>query len=432
MSWIDKLNNSKFKIQTGDGKEYTPLWKNANKEKEYNYSSFEFINKEGTYIDRRKPKSAKYNLVLYFQGDDYLDLCDQFEKSASDPRYWTVEHPLYGTITGQPLSLARADNTYNNTEITVEFWETILTGVPKKSNSIQDDIAADRKQLIEDSSVSFASNVKLAPIDQSRMQGQIDHINIQSSPILNDANKEEFRSRYGKAKSATTKILDDAYNGMKQINELVSFSADYKPDTFEDVIVGVVDFFGLDKKFETEISVVQKIAVMYDIYKSVKEDLFTKQNRNNKSFFESIGSSIVSAVCQIALEPNEEDYISRKDVEKASESVNELYNDYVVTMDQMQSPIEDLINAFSLDYNVHSGLSAIINKTLYNLYDIAFNSKQERSIEIEKDTNLIILTHKYFGLDEEDKNIEKFRKLNNIVNDRIFGVKKGTVIKYLE
>lgn len=432
MSWIDKLNNSKFKITTGDGKEYTPLWRNANKDREYNYTTFEFIDKEGSYVDRRKPKSAKYSLVLYFQGEDYLDKCEEFEKSASDPRYWTVEHPLYGTITGQPLSLGRSDNTYNNTEITVEFWESILAGVPKKTNSIQDDITADRKQLSEDSSLSFASTVKLAPIDQSRIQGQIDHINIQSNPVLNDANKEEFRSRYGKAKSSATKILDDAYNGMKQVNELVNFSADYKPDTLSDVIVGVDSFFGFSKKFEAEISVVKKIAVMYDIYKSVKEDLFTKQNRNNKSFFESIGSSIVSAVCQIALEPNEEDYISRKDVEKVSESVNSLYNDYVVTMDQAQSPIEDLINGFSLDYNVHSGLSTIVNKTLYNLYAIAFNSKQERSIEIEKDTNLIILTHKYFGLDEEDKNIEKFRKLNNIVNDRIYGVKKGTVIKYLE
>ena len=76
-------------------------------------------------------------------------------------------------------------------------------------------------------------------------------------------------------------------------------------------------------------------------------------------------------------------------------------------------------------------LNEIVNKTLYNLFDFAFKAKQERTVEIEKDSNLIVLTHKYLGLDENDENIEIFRKMNNISNRNIFGVKKGTVIKYL-
>ena len=46
------------------------------------------------------------------------------------------------------------------------------------------------------------------------------------------------------------------------------------------------------------------------------------------------------------------------------------------------------------------------------------------------DTNLIVLTHKYFGLDADDKNILAFKETNNIKNNELFKIPKGRVIKY--
>jgi len=64
MSWKSKLDNIKFSIKTGDGKEYFPLWKSTEKTKEYNTSSYDFIDVEKSLVERKKPKSSKYPLTL--------------------------------------------------------------------------------------------------------------------------------------------------------------------------------------------------------------------------------------------------------------------------------------------------------------------------------------------------------------------------------
>jgi len=48
----------------------------------------------------------------------------------------------------------------------------------------------------------------------------------------------------------------------------------------------------------------------------------------------------------------------------------------------------------------------------------------------EKDSNLIVLTQRYMGLDPDDNNINTFRTINKIKNNSIFLVKKGTQITY--
>ena len=134
-TWKEKLENIKFSIKTGDGKTYFPLLKITEKSKDYNSSEYDFINVEGTFVDRKKPRGSKFPLVFYFQGDDNIEQCNAFETSADDSRLWTVEHPFYGIIKGQPTNLKRNDSNYNITEITVDFFESIIT---RKQETAQD------------------------------------------------------------------------------------------------------------------------------------------------------------------------------------------------------------------------------------------------------------------------------------------------------
>jgi len=65
MSWKNNLDNIKFSIKTGDGKEYYPLWKDAEFSKDYNASTFDFIDVEKSLVERKKPKSRKsYNSFI--------------------------------------------------------------------------------------------------------------------------------------------------------------------------------------------------------------------------------------------------------------------------------------------------------------------------------------------------------------------------------
>ena len=61
-----------------------------------------------------------------------------------------------------------------------------------------------------------------------------------------------------------------------------------------------------------------------------------------------------------------------------------------------------------------------------------FGAKKEYIVVVPKDTNVILLTHRYLGLDADDKNIDTFVKTNNIHFNELFSIKKGRMIKYVK
>ena len=67
----------------------------------------------GSLLDRREIKGTRFNLEIYFQGADHLDLSDDFIESAKDKRFWTLTHPFYGKMFVQPLSMG-VDNKLDN------------------------------------------------------------------------------------------------------------------------------------------------------------------------------------------------------------------------------------------------------------------------------------------------------------------------------
>jgi hypothetical protein len=75
-------------------------------------------------------------------------------------------------------------------------------------------------------------------------------------------------------------------------------------------------------------------------------------------------------------------------------------------------------------------LNSLINFTVSNLFSIALKAKQERSIVLDKDSNWVLLTHRLYGIDKADKNIEELMKSNDVGLNEILQVKKGRRVVY--
>ena len=103
---------------------------------------------------------------------------------------------------------------------------------------------------------------------------------------------------------------------------------------------------------------------------------------------------------------------------------------YLEILDSAQVDIIDVENTYHADPVSQLELYELITETTGNLFALAFDAKQERTVIVDVDTNLVLLTHKFLGLDANDENMESFRELNNIKNDELFKVKKGRTIKY--
>lgn len=407
MSWQDKIKNSVFSIETGDGKRYFPEWKPQEIKKDFNTSIYEFIEVEGSFIDRKKRKSNSLSLVFWFQGEDNIDLADSFYQSADDERYWILNHPYYGIINGQPLSITRNDESYNSTMFSVDFWETIEEGSPKRKRAVREAVFLKSSGVKIESPKIYASKVDIKTKDVNLAKNVSTKISSDISKLVDSSNFSEFQ----KLKTDSFNSLDDlTLDPIKGITSVISMIS--APSSFL-------------------VSITTRLDLYVAVFDSVKSLLLLDNGRNSKAYFEAVASAVLAAMTESVTTPSTSDYIVRNDVLEASEIINNTYEEYISVLENSYIPESDVSNSFHASAGLQNQVQSMVLEATSNLFNLAFEAKQERLVVLEKDSNLILLTHKYMGLDSEDKNLETFREINKIRNKKLFRIPKGTVIKYL-
>jgi len=404
MSWLEKLENNVFSIKTGDGKTYTPLWKDSEKSKEYNTSTFDFIDVSGSFIERKKPKATKYPLIFWFQGDDNIEQTRAFEVSADDSRPWEVNHPFYGLIKGQPLSLNINDKAYNVSEISVDFWESITEDYPRDLVSVIDETATKNNVVLENSITSYSSNKAVFSSEDITKNKEANALtNSAFTSELQGDDYADYQVVYSTAQKSNDNLLNDPSLAITTCQQLLNYPS------------------------LLALPVVQKVKAYIDAFNNLKIEL---QSIADKLFFESQAGSCISNYCNASVNYLPTDYEISIDVFQVVQDLIDIYNDYLQILDDNSVSIYDVNNTWQPDADLQNSLYNLVMFTIGNLYNLAFDSKQERSFYTDKDTNLILLTHEYLCLDADDENIEKFRQTNNIKLDELFNIKKERLIKY--
>lgn len=401
MSWIDKLENVKFSITTGDGKIYFPLWRTAEKSKEFNVSAYDLINVEGTFVDRKKAKGGKFPFAFYFQGEDNIEQSDEFEKSSNDNRAWTVEHPFYGTIKGQPTNLKRIDSSYNVTEINIEFWESVDEDYPLSEISIKDNIRAKVDDLNMVALAQLVENSNPITADISGLKEQTILSSAKQVPDVNSFN--DFKNQVKTAVKTADQLVLDTQTALENVQKVIN-----APAEFSTAVKAKIDSY----------------VASYEIMKNSIESLF------DKYLFESQASSVIAGMCLSSVNPGTKDYVVRADIEYVNDKIVAMYNDYLLTLDEQQVSIYEIDKSWTPDSLIQAKLINLVKATSNGLFLLSFNARQEREYELTEDSNLIVLTHRFLGLDADDKNIDDFRKMNNIKNFELYQIRKGRTIKY--
>lgn len=407
MTWEERINNIPLEIKTGDGKTYFPLFKSTDSEKtkEFNTSSFEFINVYGTLVDRKKPKSGKFPLVFYFEGADNITQADNFENSADDSRPWEVNHPFYGRIVGQPISISRKDNYLNSTEINIDFWETIEIEYPTRNYSIKDNTREKHNAVYVASSVSYIKNTPFTSADISKNQVNILTISGNAKKLNDNDTYADFQNALNKGLKAIDNLLAEPLSAIESIQR----------------------FLDLPSRYEK--SVEGRVASYLSTYERLKDSIDTLVD---KKYFESIGASTIASMADAMVNPLFADYVLIYDIEKMYTKLNDTYEDYKKVLDQNKVSVYDIKNNWNPDATVQQELNDLVVFTLANLYRLTFAAKRERIVYTNKKTNAILLVHRYVGLDNLDENLENFISRNKIRLNELFTIQKGRKIVYIK
>lgn len=407
MTWEERINNIPLEIKTGDGKTYFPLFKSTDSEKtkEFNTSSFEFINVYGTLVDRKKPKGGKFPLVFYFEGADNITQADNFENSSDDPRPWEVNHPFYGRIVGQPLSIARKDNYLNSTEINIDFWETIEIEYPTRNYSIKDNTREKHNAVYLAATVSYIKNAPFTSADISKNKVNILTIAGNAKKLNDNSTYADFQNALNKGLKAIDNLLADPLAAIESIQKFLDL-----PSRYEKAVEG-------------------RVASYLGTYERLK---YSIDSLIDKKYFESIGASTIASMADAMVNPLFDDYVLIADIEKMYTKLNDTYEDYKKVLDQNKVSVYDIKNNWNPDATVQQELNDIVVFTLANLYRLTFATKRERVIYTTKKTNAILLVHRYVGLDNLDEHLENFISRNNIRLNELFTIQKGRKIVYIK
>jgi len=407
MSWKDKIENTIFTIRTGDGKLWYPDFPQGSESTtDFNAAVFDFINKEGSLVVRKKAKADKYPLLFVFQGEDNIDQSNAFLLSAKDSRAWVVHHPYYGDITGQPLSIFRDSSAMNITRISVDFLETITSNSPKQSVSFQDNIASKAEEFHVISSEEYGNKVALTPAD-------VNTVKESSNAITAFIDKTVTNEKYNEYQLAKNRAVS-------KLNDLILYPTDgiYALQT---VIMEPALFnIGMEYRFN----------LFKSVFRSLINTVTLKPVRNNKLYFEAAAGSVIAAMALALTAPQIGDFDTRIQVNEYNSILRDTFNEYRGTLDSLYTKDVKPSNSYAASAVNQESLQSLVGETINGLVEVAFNAKQERIVTTDKDEHLIVLVHRYLGLDKEDKNIDSFRKINNIRNKFLFLIPKGTTIRY--
>lgn len=405
MSWLDKIKTS-LVIQTGDGKEYKPQWLNASVDKEYNVAQFEFPNVAGTLVKRSKPKGGKYSLELYFQGEEHLDEAAAFSKSADDPRPWNLTHPFYGRIVVQPLSLNQDNSQYNVSKFTIPIVETITDQYPKGTVNPIDKIAQDAATTNTKQAGAYTNNVVITAGDINKQQSAVAiAFNNAKKFVPQDAGEQLF-NEFNESTALLAEAVDDTEAAIVAMQKVIMSPATYA------------------------IAVKDRITVLGSTFNSFRENIATTTTKNQKNNYALNNGTSLSAMALAASTPQATDYTSRTEVVSTIEQLIAYYNVFIADLDTLQTDNGGAPDSYIPDAESLLALNLLFNYTLSNLFNIALNAKQERNIILTEDSNWILLTHKFYGLDAADENIVKLMEQNNAGLSTALQVQKNTKVFY--
>lgn len=401
MSWIDKIKDQ-LVITCGDGRKFTPSWLNASQLVEYNVSEFEFANVPGTLVKRGTPLGRKFELDLYFQGDDHLEESDSFRISSNNPGPWTMEHPYYGILIVQPVSLFFDNSVLNVSKIKGLVIETITEDNPITTIAPADAIIIAKTNLDK----TFL-NVPVSPTStdvNTLSLNNTRNFNLAIPVIKLPQEFEDYNNAFNLANSAVNNAIAVPLLAIRYTLALIT-----KPALF------TVD---LKTRFN----------LLGQQFNNLRSNVSGLTSVSSKKIYQFSAGSLISSMCLATTSGSSES--SAASIFDLMDLLIADYNQYIIDLDLLQSANGGNPINFIPDANSLIALNDLINTAISNLFLLALKSKKERTLITEKDTNIILLTHILYGLDALDANIDSLIADNNLGLNDLLQIKKGTRIVY--
>lgn len=403
MSWQDKVTKQ-LQITCGDGRVFTVIWINASQSIEWQGSEFNFLEINGTYAKKKKLLGRKFPLEFYFQGEDHLDEFALFAKSCGDPNPCVIDHPLYGLITAQIFSLNVDDTTMNYSKVTATAIETITDANPQTTLDPLDQMAQKSAFLIT-----------------QQPWGNVPFI-ISDENIITLNNNQCYK----KGIKIIT-IPDEASDYLNAFSTASNYVASLVASPTL-ALQATMSFLTLPGKFTADVQ--SRVNMLQAQFLELRNILINPLTPSIKQIYQVQSVSLVSAMCYAAATPLTGNYTNSTSAINIIDVISVNYQQLLADLDLLQDPNGANPNYFIPDFQFVNTLNEIVNLTISSLVQIALNGRQERSLILTEDTNIVVLCHRLYSLDPYDNNLDELINNNHFNYHDMLGLDKGRKITY--
>lgn len=413
MSWVDRRKDG-YIINTGDGKTYQPKIIEFGINTEYQISTFEFVNVPGSLILQSNPIGNKYPTKIYIDDNipnsdglsDHLEIAAAFRKSCIDPRPWTIQHPLYDIITVKAATIEWDDSPKNLTIASTTLLETIIRGA--------------------------SAGIAINPLDQIPIQFEETAAkyteSFQEIPSPGDINQLTQDNNIAFSKGVPLINLTEEYQTYYNAFNTASSYIDTATETPLLMMRSTINLLTLPARFQIEVQ--QRITLLNSTFATLRANLLGFTTVSAKQLYAAKAGSVLSAMCLASAMPLVTDFKNSSPILQTIDILIAARNQYIADLDTLQTANAGNTTSFVVNAQAILDFTNLVNLAITALYMLSLSAKSEQTITIQENTSMIILTHKYYGLDPADVNLNDFYDANNFTLNEHIIVPKGRKIVY--
>lgn len=408
MSWQTDVKQD-FTITTGDGRVYIVFWNKASKVLGWHHETFSFIRVRGQLIKKEEALARQFPMDFYFQGENHLETSREFEDSLNDKNPVTINHPIYRNIVAQIVSITFDDSDLNATKITCVAIETINYVGRISSDPF---LEIQSKEAI----LFIAAPAEIAGV----------------GPIKTEY-KNEIKNNLTSIKNKGLKIVtldDEVKQYTNAFNQAINF-VNVLTETPIQAMAAVTTFITMPARFTALVS--DRLNFLVSQFKSFLQVLKSGGGLKSpvqKKLFEIQCATCISSMCIAAVTPVGNEYTTSASALKVARVIDDNYTEFLTALDDAEISQGGVNTYYTYSPDIMFILADCVNITISNIILIALNGKQERFINVDEDTNVFKLTHKYYGMSDDDSTIDYFCTTNNLTYHQMIQIKKGTKIVY--
>jgi len=282
----------------------------------------------------------------------------------------------------------------------------MLETITNEGSTEVDDIPERLQEMKVNTDVQLASIVEVDPLVQNQLTENVSTLYNEGSKSVTGADGNTYFNAFNEANTAILSATSEPLATMRKVQSLIN------------------------APFNFEASVESRFDVFQSQFEQLTSTLTNAFSPKQKKAYEANAGTLIGSMAVTSVNPEGGEYESQMQALFIADELSNTYSTYQATLDNIQSETGGSTESYIPSQEAQTELANLVVEAIAGVLQIALNSQQERILILNYDSDIINLTHQFYGLDEADENMERLINTNSWGLNQMLEVRANTPVIY--